>query len=68
MKTPPPTGMPPLTLDGKRTIAENALRRMGEKNFLKWLNSKDIPTLRHFQENIRKYKMKFFRELFELSL
>ena len=65
LKKKPPMGMPTLTLEGKRTIIDAAMSQKGSAAFTAWLKNKYIPSLRYFQENIRKYKMGFFKELFE---
>jgi hypothetical protein len=65
LKKKPPMGMPSLTLEGKRAITNAAISQKGSVAFTTWLKNKDIPSLRYFQENIRKYKMGFFKELFE---
>ena len=59
--------MPSHTIEGKRDIITKAHKAMGEKAFLEWLKAKNIPSLRYFQEHVRKYKASYFRELFDKS-
>ena len=59
--------MPPLTIDGKRAIIAKALATLGEKAFVQWLNQYDISSLRSLNENVRRYKTKFFKALFEIT-
>jgi hypothetical protein len=68
LKKKPPVGMPSLTIDGKRAIVSMALAKLGEPALTDWLKSKNIPSIRYFQENIRKYKMAFFKELYTLTM
>ncbi|MCP4049783.1 MAG: hypothetical protein GY730_03655 [bacterium] len=61
------SGMPALTIDGKRAIINQTLDAVGEKAFVSWLKKQKIPSIRYINENVRKYKAGFFREMFELS-
>ena len=58
---------PSLTIDGKWLIIKDAVNRVGNKNLTTWLQNKGIPSVKYFNENVRKYKAKLFRELFELN-
>ena len=60
--------MPPLTIDGKRQILAMAQAKIGEKNLTTWLNQHNIVSIRYLYENIRRFKAKFFRELYLLSI
>ncbi len=62
-----PPKMPSLTIDGKREIIEMALKKLGEKAFLDWLKPYNITSLRMLNENVRRYKAKFFRAMFALA-
>jgi len=62
----PRKAMPPLTIDGKRSIIDSAIKNRGEKAVLAWLKERDISSIRSAYENVRKYKAKFFRELNQL--
>ena len=59
--------MPSLTIQGKRLIIANAIKKVGEKAFLDWLNEKGIPSIRYVNEHVRKYKAKFFRDMHNLG-
>lgn len=59
--------IPSLTIDGKRLIIKEVCKRIGEKKLTRWLNSKGVISVSYLNENVRKYKAKFFRELAELS-
>lgn len=57
--------MPSLTIDGKRSIIKITLKNRGEKEFLKWLNARNIASVRALDEHVRRYKTAFFRDLFD---
>jgi hypothetical protein len=59
--------MPALTIDGKKEIVGLALKALGEKNFTIWLKENNISSLRYMKENVRKYKSKFFRDMYQLT-
>ena len=59
--------MPSLTIDGKRQIIKDAAARVGVKRLTAYLQTKGIASVAYLNENVRKYKAKLFRELFELS-
>lgn len=59
--------MPSLTIDGKREIIQMALAKVGEKTLTEWLSKRNITSIRTLNEQVRKHKAKFFRELFALS-
>jgi len=59
--------MPSLTVKGKRQIIKDAIDVLGRQKVIEWTDSKNIDTLRHFNEHVRKYGAKYFRELFELT-
>lgn len=58
--------MPPLTLAGKRLLIKSAEKHMGKKQLLRWLQLRAIPSIDYLDEHIRKYKAKFFRELYHV--
>lgn len=60
-------GMPSLTIDGKRSIIAMALKARGEKELLLWLKPYEISTLRQLNENVRRYKTKFFEALYDFA-
>lgn len=57
--------MPSLTIEGKRAIIANARKAMGDKLLLQWLAPHNVPSLVYLNEHVRKFKAKFFRELYE---
>jgi hypothetical protein len=59
--------LPSFTIDGKRLILKNAVLKLGEAQVTAWLEVKGIPSLRYFNDHVRRYGPKYFRELFELS-
>tara|TARA_A100001015_G_scaffold29062_1_gene32304 strand:- start:4128 stop:4334 length:207 start_codon:yes stop_codon:yes gene_type:complete len=59
--------MPSLTIDGKRQIIKDAAARVGVKRLTAYLQTKGIASVAYLNENVRKYKAKLFRELFDLD-
>ena len=58
--------MPSLTIEGKREILAMAQASLGEKKLLEFLKAHQIPSILYAKEQVRRFKAKFFRELFEL--
>ncbi len=59
--------MPSLTIDGKRDIIARALVAAGEPALLVWLATYNVTSIQFIHEHVRKFKAKFFRELFAFS-
>lgn len=59
-----PEGMPSLTIVEKRALIARAISVLGEKAFLVWLAEYDITSIRQLNEHVRRYKSKFFRNLY----
>ena len=66
-KTRKQDGMPSLTLEGKRLIISEAIAVLGKARVEAWVVSKKISSLTYFEEHIRKFGPRYFRELFNLS-
>jgi hypothetical protein len=67
MKKKDKRGMPSLTVDGKRKIIADAVDVLGKNQIELWLKEKNIASLHYFNEHVRKFGAKYFRELFDLS-
>ena len=63
----PSNPMPALTIDGKRQIIAFALEKMGEDPFTQHIQSRGIGSVRLLYEGVRRYKAKFFRELWDIA-
>ena len=59
--------MPSLTIQGKRQIIAGAIKILGKNHVESWVISKNIPSLTYFEEHVRKFGPRYFRELFNLS-
>ena len=60
--------MPSLTIDGKREIIARALAVVGEPALLVWLAAYNVTSVQFIYEHVRKFKAKFFRELFAMTV
>ena len=56
-----------LTIQGKRQIIAGAIKILGKNHVESWVISKNIPSLTYFEEHVRKFGPRYFRELFNLS-
>ena len=61
------TAIPSFTIDGKRQIIKDAVKNLGESRVSLWLMSKNIQSLKYFNDHVRKFGPKYFRELYNLS-
>ena len=60
-------GMPSLTIQGKRQIIVEAIAVLGKARVEAWVVSRNISSLSYFEEHVRKFGPRYFRELFNLS-